>query len=262
MHLLFLKANITFSMNQSSRPVLFCLLTALLLSCGSEKEAPPPPETATPPIAAATLQGQVLFEGTVPPEGTLQMDGNPECRSLHPPGKIPAGEVLVQEGKVQNAFVYVKKGLEGVGFPAPTEAATVRNETCLYRPHVLGVVTGQPIEFLNSDPTLHNVHALPEKQKPWNVGLPFQGMKIVKKFSDPEVMVRLKCDLHPWMVGYIGVLPHPYFAVTGPDGRFELKNLPSGGYTIGVWHERFGEQEKEVTLGENEIKDLEFVFRT
>ncbi len=217
-------------------------------------------ETVVERALAGSVQGEVLFEGEVPAQTVLQMEGNPECRALHPPGKILGGDVLVQDGKLQNAFVYIKTGLEGKTFSPPETPVIVDNRTCIYQPHVAGVMMNQPVELRNSDPTLHNVHALPEKQKEWNVGLPFQGMKLVKKFSEPEVMVRLKCDVHPWMAGYIGVLAHPYFYVTGADGRFELQNLPPGDYTVAVWHERFGTLEQTVKVGEGEIKEAVFRF--
>lgn len=209
----------------------------------------------------ASLEGTVLFEGEAPPQTELQMGGNPECRALHPAGTVPGGDVLVSEGKVQNAFVYIKEGLEEQTFEPPQTPVVIDNKTCIYQPHVAGTMVNQPVELRNSDPTLHNVHAYPQKQKQWNVGLPFQGMKLNKTFSEPEIMVKLRCDVHPWMIGYLGVLPHPYFAVTGADGRFELKNLPAGSYTLEAWHERFGTQSQALTIGEGEAQELNFTFR-
>ena len=244
--------------------MLLLAVTGILQGCGPRQEesaSVSPAPAAVSASGTASLQGEILFEGAVPSQTVLQMDGNPECRSLHPPGPILGGDVLIREGKVQNAFVYIKEGLEGKIFETPSTPAVLDNHTCVYEPHVTGAMVNQPVEIRNSDPTLHNVHALPEKQAEWNVGLPFQGMKLVKKFPAPEVMVRLKCDVHPWMAGYIGVLPHPYFSVTGPDGRFELKNLPAGSYTVAVWHERFGVKSETIPLAEGETKELNFTFQ-
>lgn len=214
------------------------------------------------PLVAETISGEVLFEGTPPPQTELQMEGNPECRALHPSGKVPGGDVLVSNGKVQNAFIYIKEGLEGqTTFEAPKEPLVIDNSTCLYKPHVGGAMVNQPIELRNSDPTLHNVHAYPTKEAQWNLGLPFQGMKLVKKFAHPEVMVKLKCDVHPWMIGYVGILPHPYFAVSGPDGRYEIKDLPPGTYTVEAWHERFGTQIGQVSVRVGEATEASFTFR-
>lgn len=243
--------------------MLLLSVTGILQGCGPQQEesaSVPPAPAAASVSGTASLQGEILFEGAVPSQTVLQMDGNPECRALHPPGPILGGDVLVREGRVQNAFVYVKEGLEGKIFETSPIPVVLDNHTCVYEPHVTGAMVNQPIEIRNSDPTLHNVHALPEKQAEWNVGLPFQGMKLVKKFPAPEVMVRLKCDVHPWMAGYIGVLPHPYFSVTGPDGRFALKNLRPGNYTVAVWHERFGTEEQKITVAEDEVKELNFTF--
>ena len=161
---------------------------------------------------------------------------------------------------MQNVFVYVKEGLEGYSFTAPTEPVTIENKTCVYVPHVTGVRVGQPVNFLNQDSTLHNIHAYPKASKPFNLGLPLVGMRQTKKFDAPEIMVPLKCDVHPWMQGYIGVVSNPYFAVSDISGQFELKNLPPGDYVIEAWHEKLGAQTQNVTIRANETKNLDFKF--
>ena len=167
---------------------------------------------------------------------------------------------MVNNGALQNAFVYVKDGLGSYYFDTPTQAIVLDQKGCTYTPRVFGVRAGQPIEIVNSDPTLHNVHALASANREFNFPQSIQGMKQPKTFTAPEVMVHFKCDVHGWMNAYAGVLPHPYFAVTPDSGAFELKNLPAGTYTIEAWHEKLGTQSQSVTLGEKESKTVSFAF--
>jgi uncharacterized protein (DUF2141 family) len=122
------------------------------------------------------------------------------------------------------------------------------------------MVAGQSLDILNSDPTLHNIHSLPEKNEQFNLGMPVQGMKYTKKFDKPEVMIRIKCDVHGWMGAYCGVLPHPFFAVSAADGSFTIKDLPAGTYTIEAWHEKLGTQKSKVTVGASDTQSASFKF--
>ena len=137
------------------------------------------------------------------------------------------------DGALKNVFVYIKDGLD----PAllvrrrRPQAVVLDQKGCIYSPRVVGVRVGQPLEIVNSDPTLHNVHALPMANQEFNQGQPFQGIRMTKTFTAPEVMVRFKCDVHGWMAAYVGVVAHPFFAVTDADGTFEMKGLPPGTYT-------------------------------
>lgn len=212
------------------------------------------------PATAGVLKGRVTFSGQAPAPREIGVAGNPECAVFHPGGKILSDELLIKNGAVQNVFVYVKSGLDDYRFAPPTEPAVISNKNCMYSPHVSGVQVGQPVTLLNEDPTLHNMHSYSKNSKSWNLGLPFQGMKQTKHFDAPEVMVMLKCDVHPWMTGYVGVLPHPYFAVTGENGEFELKNLPPGKYTVEAWQEKLGARSQEIDIGPHETKSIEFNF--
>jgi hypothetical protein len=175
-------------------------------------------------------------------------------------GPVLDESVLVADGRLQNVFVYVSAGLEGRTFAPPATPVTIDQRGCLYVPHVAGAQVNQPILFLNSDPTLHNIHSYAKNSRGWNFGLPFEGMKQTKKIPAPDVMIQLKCDVHPWMVGYLGVVPHPYYAVTGADGRFLLKDLPAGTYTIEAWHERFGTQQRQVEVTVGQAAEAAFTF--
>jgi plastocyanin len=165
------------------------------------------------------------------------------------------------DGKsLANVFVYVKDGLGNYMFDTPTEPAQIDQQACRYHPHVFGMMVGQTLEILNSDPTLHNIHALPKGNQEFNTGQPIQGMKTTHVFTKPEVMVPFKCDVHGWMNAYVGVLPHPFFAVSAADGTYTIKGLPPGTYTIEAWHEKLGTKTQSVTIGASESKTADFSF--
>lgn len=252
----------------------FVLLLSVFLitGCGSKEQnaepvsspveisAPSPSAKTMDAASAGSVKGKILFEGTAPEPKQVSVKGNPECAALHQGGMIASEELVVTNGVLQNVFVYVKQGLEGYSFTPPAEAHTVENKQCVYVPHVSGAMVGQSVVFLNQDSTLHNVHSYPKNSKGFNLGLPLVGMKQTKKFDAPEVMVPLKCDVHPWMLGYVGILSHPYFQVSAPDGTFELKGLPAGEYIIEAWHEKLGAQSQTVRIEPQGTKEIEFKF--
>ena len=209
---------------------------------------------------AGSIKGKVSFDGEAPQRRQLQMSADPKCEAANPGGRL--GEVyVVENGALQNVFVYVKDGLTGQTFPVPSEPVTLDQKGCMYSPHVLGIMVGQELQIGNSDDTLHNVHSLPEKSKQFNNAMPMKGMTIKKKFTAPEVMVRFKCDVHPWMSAYVGVLEHPLYAVSGPDGTFEIKNVPDGSYTVEAWHEAAGAQTQQVTVAGDAPGTADFSFK-
>jgi plastocyanin len=144
--------------------------------------------------------------------------------------------------------VYVKDGLGNRTFQAPQTPVVLDQRGCKYYPHVFGIQVGQPVTVLNSDPTLHNVHAVPKTNTEFNFGQSSKGMKTTRLFDKPEVMVPFRCDVHGWMAAYGGVLSHPFFAVSKADGSYEIKGLPAGTYTLEVWHERLGTRTHTVTV--------------
>jgi hypothetical protein len=172
-----------------------------------------------------------------------------------------AEEVLVENGSLQNVFVYVKEGLEKYSFTPPAEPATIDQKGCHYTPHVGGMMVNQKLLIINSDPTLHNIHCWAEKNPQFNVGQPVKDMKTEKTFTTPEVLIHFRCDVHKWMSSYLGVLPHPYYGVTGKDGAYSLKNLPPGEYVIEAWHEKYGTQTQKVTVADKESKEISFSFK-
>jgi len=238
------------------------------IGCGGGKPAeqthteatPSPGAAAIDPATVATINGTIMFDGTAPAEDKINMSADPQCMALHTDA-VYTQHAVVKDGKLRWAFIYVKDGLGSRTFPTPAEPVTIDQKGCMYEPHVLGVMVNQPIDILNSDETLHNIHAQPANSEQFNIGMPLKNMKQTRKFSAVEVMVPVKCDVHPWMASYIGVLSHPYYAVSGEDGAFSIKGLPPGTYTIEAWHEKFGSQTQSVTVGPSETKTADFTFK-
>ncbi len=238
-------------------------LTALAVACGGGGTNTAPNDAAAPvtnpvdPATAGTVTGRVTFSGKAPAPTPISMASDPRC-----PNAGSAAETMLVggDGSLQNAFVYVKDGLGNLKFPVPATPVVLDQNGCQYRPHVFGVQVGQAVEILNSDPTLHNIHAWPMTNQEFNVGQALQGLRETHVFSTREVMVPFKCDVHKWMTAFVGVLDHPFYSVTGADGAFSLKGLPPGTYTIEVWHEKLGTQTQGVTIAAKETKDVAFAF--
>jgi plastocyanin len=239
------------------------LLLVAAAACSREQppqRTPPPDAKRVDAATAGNVAGRVAIDGPVPANPPLQLSGDPVCERAHKEGAT-AETYVSQNGGLGNVFVYVKDGLGQYYFDLPSQAVTLDQAGCIYKPHVFGVRVGQNIEFVNSDPTGHNVHALPNTNQEFNFGQPIQNQRDSRFFTAPEVMVRFKCDMHNWMSAYAGVLDHPYFAVTGPDGKFDLKHLPPGAYTFEAWHEKLGTQTQRVTLADKGSADVTFTFK-
>ncbi len=244
-------------------------LVMLAYGCGRREESAETQESSSqstpsnrfdPSKGTATITGKIKFDGPVPPSAQIKMGADPVCISLHKE-PVTSEELVVINGNLVNVFVYVKEGLEKYSFAVPQEPATLSQEGCRYVPHVGGIQTNQNLRIVNNDPTLHNVHCMAEFNPQFNLGQPIKGIENVRKFAHTEVMVKFRCDVHKWMTSYIGVLPHPYFSVSGSDGAFSLKNLPPGEYLIEAWHEKLGTKSQKVVVGDKETKEIDFSYK-
>jgi plastocyanin len=237
----------------------------VLLSACSKPEAPPPSAGGGKKVDAATagaIAGKAIFEGTPPAPDVLKMGSDPACAAAAG-ANLQNDDVLVQNGALQNVFVYVKSGLDAAySFDVPATPVELDQRACRYVPRVLGIRAGQPLLIVNSDETFHNVHAVPKTNREFNRGMQLKGERHTHSFNAPEVMVRFKCDVHQWMAAHIGVMAHPYFAVTKADGTFEITGLPPGTYEIEAWHERFGTQTQQVTIADKQTQSASFSFKS
>jgi hypothetical protein len=248
----------------------------LLSSCGGgtkeQSESTIPKEEATKSAAgagaavdeanAATVTGKVAYTGAKPAMRSIDMSANPACARAHKGEPQKSEEVLVNDnGTLRYTFVWVKEGLPQKDWAPPAGSVKLDQHGCMYQPHVLGVMTNQDIEIVNSDPTNHNIHPLPKVNREWNESQPPKGENKKKQFAREEIMIPVKCNVHPWMRAYIGVVSHPFFAVTGDDGTFTIKGLPPGTYTIGAWHEKLGPQEMKVTVAPKDSKTVDFTYK-
>jgi plastocyanin len=239
----------------------------LLAGCGKKEateeqpaapaaSAPAPAATPIDPATAASVSGTVKFDGAAPKAAKIDMSQDANCQ-----GANTAENVVVSDGHLENVFVYVKEGLGSRTFDVPKDAVTLNQSGCKYHPHVIGVMAGQTIKIVNSDPTTHNIHPTPKDNREWNESQAPQAAPLEKTFAREEIMLPVKCNQHPWMRMFVNVVKSPFYAVTGPDGKFELKGLPPGDYTIAFVHEKFGEQTQKVTLAAKDTKTVDATFK-
>ena len=235
--------------------------TTAAASTSTAAPAAAAPAAAAVSADAATLTGLVKFEGAAPKMPNIQMSADPYCQSQH--ASAPATEedvVAGPGGELANVFVYIKD-IKG-NFAAPSTPVVIDQKGCQYHPHVNAVMVGQTLEIKNDDATLHNVHAMPVVNSQFNVGQPVQGMVSPQHLDKPEMTpFKIKCDVHGWMKSYMAVMPHPFYSVSQANGTFTISNLPPGQYTVVAWHEKYGQQEQQVTVGAKESKALNFTFK-
>ncbi|MDE2009717.1 MAG: hypothetical protein KGJ09_06520 [Candidatus Omnitrophica bacterium] len=215
---------------------------------------------ATCAFADGSITGTVKYEGMVPPKRFIPMEADPVCYAIHK-GNIYLPSLLLGKGNtLGNTFVFIKSGLKQSVYPPPARPAVISQAGCDYHPHVIGVMAGQKVEFLNPDGTLHNVHAMCRINPQFNASMPPFRKEMEVTFKKPEFMFPVQCDVHPWMRAWMAVMPDPFFAVTGQDGKFVIKNVPDGTYVVEAWHERLGTKTATVKVGGNSSQKIDFTF--
>jgi hypothetical protein len=226
------------------------------------KAAAAAPKSAAPaaPKSDAPVSGIVVFKGTAPRAAVISMDAEPTCAAKHKTPVRSEKVIVNPNGTLRNVFIYVKTGLEGKTFPAPTESVTLAQDGCMYVPHVFGIMANQQLKVVNDDATTHNIHALPEVNEEFNVGQRAGQGPVIKMFAKPEATVPLVCNQHPWMRAEAHVVSNPFYAVTGEDGSFELKGLLPGKYTIEAIHEKYGASRQQVTVEAGKNTPITFTF--
>ena len=212
-----------------------------------------------------SISGTVSFAGAPPAPKGISMDADPVCASSSPDAQ--AEDIVINGDKVANVLVYVKEGkigdknFGGFSFDPPAQAAVLDQKGCKYVPHVLGVQVNQQFNVLNSDPTAHNVNADAKQNEKFNQGQSPGAAPITKQFKRPETVIPVKCNQHPWMRAWVGVLQHPFFAVTDASGKFEIKGVPAGTYTVVAWHEKYQQGiPMSVTVGAGAAATADYSF--
>jgi len=240
------------------------LLAFLLADCGgaTAPQAAALPDARVDPATAGTISGRILFQGQAPKMQVIDMSSNPSCERQHK-GQVRAETVVVNpNGTLRNAFVWIKDGLAPAHWIPPADSVKLDQSGCIYEPHVIGIMVGQTLEILNDDPVNHNIHAESQVNSPWNIAEAPRAEHSFRKFASPEVLFPVTCSVHPWMRSWIGVSPHPFFAVTGVDGSFALRGVPPGTYTIEVVQEKLGRKEGRLTLPASGNATIDFTYGT
>jgi hypothetical protein len=213
----------------------------------------------------SSIEGKVTFTGSAQPDANIEQADmaatDPWCGQHHPEGPVALQEIVVSpNGEVADVFVYVKEGAQASRPSA--DKATLDQQNCLYVPKVLGLQTNQPLLITTSDETPHNVNTQPANNRGFNRGFAQKGQTFETKFPNAETLIQFKCDIHPWMYAYAGVVPHPFFAVSGKDGNFQIPNLPAGTYTLEAVHKKLGTQSSQaITVADGESQTVSFAFQ-
>jgi plastocyanin len=238
------------------------LLGAVLLcGCTDPSSEPPEPVAATPvnPQTAGRIAVRVRYTGPVPEPKAINMASTPGCAQLHPE-PVFERSLEVDDGGLKNAVVWIEEGLEGWVFAPPAEPAVLDQKGCIYEPRVAAAMVGQPVQFLNSDPEAHNVHGRPQVVRSWNFMMSRQGSERTLYFDKPEIGIRIGCDIHPWMMAFLSIVPNPYFGVSGAGGEVEFAGVPPGDYGLAVWHETLGTQKQRVTVAPKGSAEVEISY--
>jgi Carboxypeptidase regulatory-like domain len=214
-----------------------------------------------PTGSECTITGKISFAGQPPQPRKIDSSADPVCEGVDP--ELFTEDVIVTAGKLANVFVYVRSGdtLEWYTFPAARPDVSIAHHGCRFVPHILGMQTQQVLKIANDDANTHNTHSIPKNNPDWNQSQPQNASPLEVKFNNPEALIPIKDNQHPWEKAYVSVLSHPFFAVSTRNGSYRIAGLPPGQYTVVAWHERFGEQSAEVSIGVNDKKELNFTFK-
>jgi plastocyanin len=246
---------------------ILVMLTAS--SCGGNRqdtrsEINTPIKDSSRPVDATTagsVSGTVRLQGNPPIRRAINMAAVPNCSKEHSSPALTEEVVPGDDGALQNVIVYLKGDFSSYAFEVPRSPAKIDQNGCVYKPHVIALMVGQPLEVTNSDQATHNIHSLAKANRPRNDSQSPGAAPITQTFSRQEIAIQVKCNVHPWMKAYVAVLSNPYFQVTGEDGSFEIKNVPPGKYELLAWHELFGTSEEAITMGPNESKTVTITFK-
>lgn len=208
------------------------------------------------------IAGKIYFQGEKPKLLPLDMRKDPVCVSEHEKTVYAQDGAVNDNDTLPNAFVYIKSGTGKLPEIAPRNSVDLTQQGCMYEPHVLGIIVGQPLQVLTLDPTTHNIHVMGDANRDWNVTQQPGSPSVIRRFARPEAMISVHCNEHPWMKAYIGVVSNPFYAVTGSDGSFMLKSVPAGEYTLEVWTATFGTQEQKVVVRAGETANASFTFQS
>ncbi|HEY3174140.1 MAG TPA: carboxypeptidase regulatory-like domain-containing protein [Candidatus Polarisedimenticolia bacterium] len=245
-------------------PAAVVIGAAMMIACADPSSQAPAPQAGAIPagtvLGTAAITGRVVYTGEVKAPEPISMDSDATCHRKREGEPLRENLVVGPGGAVRYSFVRVATGLPDRPFAPPARTVTLDQRGCTYRPHVVGVQVGQPLIIVNSDATLHNVHTISQANKPFNFGMSVEGQKATRYFTQPEVMIKAKCDVHPWMAAWIGVASNPFFAVTGEDGGFTIAGVPAGEYEVEAWHETLGTQSRTVRVGDGEHTQITFTF--
>lgn len=253
-----------------ARTAALVLGCCLLFSAGCKKAAsnaaapaPAGPLTQIDPATAGTIEGVVHLAGKAPERIEIDMAQDPAC-AMSPYGKNLTEGILEHKGGLANVYVYVKDGLGNKVYAAPNEPAVLDQKGCRYVPHVLAVMAGQPVEFRNSDPTMHNVHMQPTVggNNQFDISQPPNGGTMQHRFARPELMIPVRCNNHPWMQAFLNIAPNPFFAVSSEDGHFIIRGVPPGTYTLVAVQEQLGQQQATVTVPAHANANADFTFKS
>jgi plastocyanin len=249
---------------------LASVLALAIVGCGGSKKEESP---AAAPAAssssgktvdqatAGSVTGSVTLDGKAPAAKPINMSAEPYCQKAHSTPVVPPEVVVGEKGQLANVVIFVKDGLGDYVFQTSAASVVLNQQGCMYDPHVIALMAGQTLSVKNSDQTTHNIHPMPKDNRDWNKSQAPGAAAIDDSFARAELAIPVKCNVHPWMKSYIFVFKHPYYAVTGKDGKFELKGLPPGTYTIEAWQEKYGTADQTVTIGAKESKPVTFTFK-